>query len=140
VLGRLVSLLMVLIVVALIIGALLAGATLVLAFIGPGLGLTHLGRCWSRARALWRSGGRLPIPGGYRVLDASRTRMWSVLELASGFAGVAAGLAPTLWLIGPAGGQSAAPGLLAAGLTGLVLFRALARRVLRGARSVDVLE
>lgn len=125
-----------LVVALLVVALVFTSALAVLAFAAPVVGLFWLGRCVRGAVALWKSGGRLPMPGGVRVVEVSRTRGLALAQVGSGLAGLALASVPSLWLF--VSGEAA----LWAGVGGFALrlvVAAVRRRMLAHLNPVDVL-
>lgn len=122
------------------VGALLfmvfGALTLVLAVVGPLMGLSYLGLQVRAARGLWASRGRLPIADGVRVVNARRTQGLALSHLLAGLGGLSIGLAPAAFLFGPDGSWMP---LLGVGVLAASTGAAASDRLLRGARGVDVL-
>lgn len=112
-------------------------ALAVLAFAAPLVGLFWFVSSVRGAMALWRTGGRLPAPGGgVQIVEASRTRGLALTQVGSGLAGLALTCVPALFVF--ASGWHAL--WAAVGGTLLRIGATIVRsRLLAGARPVEVL-
>ena len=95
----LVGLLFLALVLAVIV-TLFASAAIVLAVLGPFAGLSYLTVQLRKARALWRSEGRIPIAGGFRIVGTKATRNLALSHAIAGVGGLLLGAAPAAFLLG----------------------------------------
>lgn len=119
-----------------LIGAIVFFGVIALAIVAPLIGFSFFTSREVAAAALWKSGGRLALPDGVRIISAARARTLALLVAAAGLGGLVLSFAPTAFVFGAA---PAAFVLGAIGAAVLLLTQSARRSVLRDAHPVDVL-